>query len=371
MSYSRLPVLLALLLSAQLAHAQQRTPLVSPEVDGAGKVTFRLRAPKAEKVTLNSGELRSKLGSLSAMTKDSAGVWSVTIGPVPPGIYDYDFQVDGLTITDPSSTHVFGNRAGARGYLEVPGPKDKPRSDEWRDVPHGSVTAHWYTSAANGSRRRVHIYAPPGYLKETSRKYPVVYLLHGSGDNDSHWSLLGQANVIADNLNADGKAVPMIIVMPDGHVAPAGGGGGARPQSRQAFEKDLLESVVPLVEDQYRVEKDAAHRAIVGLSMGGGQSLGIGLTHMDKFAWVGAFSAAAPAPDVLNALKTAPDRANQQLRLLWIGIGKDDFLLARNKTFDAALKEAKINHQYQETEGGHSWGVWRRYLAEFLPLLFK
>ena len=134
----------------------------------------------------------------------------------------------------------------------------------------------------------VHVYTPPGYAKEASRKYPVVYLLHGSGDNDSHWSLLGQANVIADNLIADGKAVPMIIVMPDGHVGPTGGGGGGRAQSRQAFEKDLLESVVPLVEEEYRVEKDAAHRAIVGLSMGGGQSLGIGLPHLDKFAWVGA-----------------------------------------------------------------------------------
>src|SRR5262249_20455665 len=269
---------LTVLLVPGLIQAQQRAPLVSPEVDSAGKITFRLRAPKAEKVTLNSGELQAALGKLPAMAKGENGVWTVTIGPVQPGIYDYDFQVDGLTITDPSSTHVFNNRQGSRGYVEVPGPKGKPRIDEWRDVPHGSVTSEWYTSAANGSRRRLHVYTPPGYAKETARVYPVVYLLHGSGDNDSHWTLLGQANAIADNLIAENKAVPMIIVMPDGHVAGPGGG-AARPQSRQAFEKDLLESVIPLIESNYHVEMDPAHRAIVGLSMGGGQSLGVGLGH--------------------------------------------------------------------------------------------
>jgi enterochelin esterase-like enzyme len=368
----RATFVLALLLSTQVAQAQQRprAPLVSPEVDASGKITFRLRAPKAEKVTLNSGELQALLGQLPAMSKDNDGIWSVAIGPVAPGIYDYMFQVDGLSITDPSSTHVFNNRQGSRGYVEVPGEPGKPRHDEWRDIPHGSVTIEWYQSVASGSRRRVHIYTPPGYARDAARKYPVVYLLHGSGDNDSHWSLLGQANVIADNLIADGKAVPMVIVMPDGHVATPGAA-GARPQSRVAFEKDLLESVIPLVEANYRVDTDAAHRAIVGLSMGGGQSLSVGLGHPDKFAWVGAFSAAAPGPDVLNALKAAPEKANQQLRLLWIGIGKDDSLLPRNRTFDAALKEAKINHEYQETAGGHRWSVWRLYLGEFLPKLFK
>ena len=304
------------------------------------------------------------------MTKDASGVWSVSVGPVAPGIYDYSFVVDGVSITDPLSTHVFNNRQGSRGYVEVPGEAGKPRQDEWREVPHGSVTMEWYKSAANGTQRRVHVYAPQGYAKDTSRKYPVVYLLHGSGDNDSHWSLLGQANVIADNLIADGKAVPMVIVMPDGHVA-APGGGGARQQGTKLFEKDLLESVVPMIEANYRVETDAAHRAIVGLSMGGGQSLSVGLGHPDKFAWVGAFSAAAPGADVLNSLKAEPDKANQQLKLLWIGIGKDDFLLARNRTFDSSLKEGKIKHEYVETEGGHRWGVWRSYLGEFLPRLFR
>jgi enterochelin esterase-like enzyme len=377
MKYRWAQSLFTVMLAAFAAQAQQRAPLVSPQVDADGKITFRLRAAKAEKVTLSSGELQALLGGqLPAMTKDANGVWTATIGPVAPGIYDYGFNVDGVAMTDPGSTHVFGNRNGSRGYVEVPGPKDKPRHDEWRDVPHGSVAMHWYQSTASGGRRRVHVYTPPGYEKDSARKYPVVYLLHGSGDNDSHWTLLGQANVIADNLIADGKAVPMIIVMPDGHVSmpgtPAGGGGGARGgQSRQAFEKDLLESVMPMIESSYRVKKDSNDRAIVGLSMGGGQSLSVGLGHLDKFAWVGAFSAAAPGNDVLNALKAAPEKSNQQLKLLWIGIGKDDQLLARNRTFDTALKDAKIQHDYQETAGGHRWSVWRLYLADFLPKLFR
>ena len=214
--------------------------IVSPEIHADGKITFRLRAPKAEKVSV----ICEAVGT-QPMTKDADGVWSVTVGPVPPGIYDCQFDVDGLRITDPASPNVFGNRQGSRGYVEVPGPAGHPRPDEWRDVPHGTVTIHWYTSKATGARRRVHVYAPPGYAQETAKRYPVLYLLHGSGDNDSHWTQLGRANVIADNLLADGRAVPMLIVMPDGHVADRSREreAGGRNRGRELFEKDLLESV--------------------------------------------------------------------------------------------------------------------------------
>ena len=343
--------------------------LVSPEILADGKITFRLRAPKAEKVAVTCEAVGTQ-----PMTRGSDGVWSLTVGPVAPGIYDCWFDVDGLQITDPASPNVFGNRQGSRGYVEVPGPPGHPRPDEWRDVPHGTVTMHWYTSKATGTRRRVHIYAPPGYAQETSPRYPVLYLLHGSGDNDAHWTALGRANVIADNLLADGRAVPMLIVMPDGHVAersrerdPDG-----RRRARELFEKDILQSVVPLVEANYRVMADAQHRGIVGLSMGGGQSIAVGLGHLDQFAWVGAFSAAASGDDpVLAALRSDPDAANQKLKLLWIAIGKDDFLLSRNLDFVKALDALKIRHTFHESEGKHAWGVWRGYLAEFLPLVFR
>ena len=342
---------------------------VSPEIHTDGKITFRLRAPKAEKVSVICEAVGTQV-----MAKDVDGVWSVTVGPVPPGIYDCQFDVDGLRITDPASPNVFGNRQGSRGYVEVPGPAGHPRPDEWRKVPHGTVTIHWYTSKVTDARRRVHVYAPPGYMQETSKRYPVLYLLHGSGDNDSHWTQLGRANVIADNLLADGRAVPMLIVMPDGHVGDRSRERepGNRNRWRELFEKDLLESVVPLVETNYRVLPDAQHRGIVGLSMGGNQSIGVGLGHLDQFAWIGAFSAAASGNDpALAKLRSDPAAANQKLKLLWIAIGKDDFLLARNRDFVKTLDELKIRHTYQETAGSHAWGVWRGYLAEFLPLLFR
>ena len=343
--------------------------LVSPEVRADGQVTFHLRAPKADKVSV----ICEAVGT-QAMVKDANGVWSVTVGPPPPGIYDCQFDVDGLRITDPASPNVFGNRQGSRGYVEVPGPPGHPRRDECRDVPHGTVTIHRYASKLTGARRRVHVYAPPGYPQQTSKQYPVLYLLHGSGDDDSHGTLLGRANVIADNLLADGRAVPMLIVMPDGHVADRSHERekGSRNRGRELFEKDLLESVLPLVEANYRVLTDPQHRGIVGLSIGGGQSIGVGLGHLDQFAWVGAFSAAVSGNDpALAALRNDPAAANQKLKLLWIAVGKDDFLLARNRDFVKALDELKIRHTSQETAGTHAWGVWRGYLAEFLPLLFR
>jgi enterochelin esterase family protein len=344
--------------------------LRSPQVLADGHITFRLMAPKAEKVSLVCDTLRPQ-----PLSKDEdSGVWSLTVGPVPPGIYEYQFEVDGVKIADPANPNVFGNRQGPRQFVEVPGPAGHPRPDEWRDVPHGTVAIHWYTSKATDARRRVHVYTPPGYEQETGKHYPVLYLLHGSGDNDSHWMLLGRANVIADTLIADKQAVPMIIVMPDGHVAdPAREReSGNRNLGRQLFQKDLLESVLPLVEADYRVLPDAQHRGIIGLSMGGGQSISVGLTHMDQFAWVGALSAAVSGNDpALAALRSDPNAANQKLKCLWLAIGKNDFLLKRNKEFIKTLDELKIHYTYQEPDGGHTWSFWRARLTEFLPLLFR
>jgi len=357
--------------------AQPRSTLISPQVFEDGRVTFRLAAPKAQKVMLVCGELETYLGKATKdMEKGADGIWSLTVGPVEPGMYDYEFDIDGLRITDPESPSVFGNLKGTRGYVEVPGPQGKPRHDEWRDVPHGTVNMHWYASpVAGGERRRVHIYTPPGYMNST-QKYPVMYLLHGSGDNDSHWMWIGRANVIADNLIADRKAEPMLIVMPDGHVnVPAKGIEDAparRAQANRGFETDLLDSIIPLVESNYRVIADREHRAIVGLSMGGGQSLGVGLKHLEEFAWIGGFSSATMGLDAaLAKLKADPQKANEQLKLLWIGIGKDDFLLQMNHTFIKSLQDLGIQHEYKETAGSHRWSVWRLYLSEFMPRLFR
>jgi enterochelin esterase-like enzyme len=377
---SLLATCVGLLQSPYFAHAQAGKPaLVSPVIHDDGKATVSLKAPKASAVKVSSGELQRVVGAEAlVMKKSDDGVWTATFGPVPPGIYDFAFDVDGLRVTDPLSTHVMGNRTGSRGYLEIPGPKDKPRIDEWRDVPHGTVTQVWYPSKATGKRRSAHVYLPPGYHKQLDAQYPVVYLMHGSGDDDRHWSQLGQANVIADNLIADKKAVPMIIVMPDGH--PAGTvNPAATPEERAKhselnrglFGADLLGDLIPLVDAEYRTRNDRESRAIVGLSMGAGQSLDVGLKNPERFAYVGAFSGGSARPDVMEKLTADPKSYNEQLRLLWIGIGKDDRGVAANRLLTEQLKQLGIKHEYHETEGAHSWMVWRGYLAEFLPRLFR
>ena len=365
----------SILLGAPLTAQQPPRPAVQSPVVEAGSVTFAIYAPKASAVSLRSGEIDRLIAGPKPLTRAENGVWSLTLGPIAPGIYDYSFDVDGLVITDPESANVFGNVRGSRGFVEVPGPAGQPRHDEWRAVAHGAVTAHWYDSTATSSRRRVHVYTPPGYAESATRRFPVLYLLHGSGDNDSHWTVLGRANVIADNLIADRKAEPMIIVMPDGHAyrpKPDEPRDAARATALARFEQDLLREVTPLVERLYRTRPGRDDRAITGLSMGGGQSLNVGLKHTDRFAWIGAFSSATMGVDTLvQTLSNNATGFNSASRLLWIRIGRDDFLLEQNRTLIGALKTAGLRHEYLETDGAHMWGVWRLYLAEFLPRLFR
>lgn len=330
-------------------------PLVSPQVADDGTITFRIRAPKAGAVAVRSWELKPWLGGSSKdLVKDGRGVWSVTIGPVDPGIYDYEFDVDGVRFVEMASGFVCAGRRRPRSSVEVPGPEGRPRRDEWRDVPHGAITTHWI------GRRRLHVYTPPGYEKDRDRRYPVLYLLHGSGDDDSHWTLLGRANVIADNLIADDRAERMIIVMPD------------TEGSYENCERSLLDAVIPLIESAYRVKPGRDSRAIAGLSNGGGQSLWTGLRGIDQFAWIGAFSASTweMVSGVPGAEKD-PAKVNAALRLLWIRVGTEDHLLGTTRKFVEMLKATGIRHDYAEPAGGHAWSFWRRNLVDFLPLLFR
>jgi enterochelin esterase family protein len=350
----------------------QRPQVNSPVVDG-DKTTFAIYAPKATEVTLSSGEVDRLIpGRNKPFTKAENGVWSLSVSPLPPGIYEYSIIVDGVSMADPSSPNVVGNVRGARGTVEVPGAAGKPRHDEWRPVAHGSLTQHWYDSKVTQTRRRIHVYTPAGYGAST-KKYPVLYLLHGAGDNDAHWSQLGRANVIADNLLADGKMVPMLIVMTDGHpYRPQQGEQGGREKAMKMFQDDLLLEVQPLVERTYRVDATPARRALAGLSMGGGQTLNVGLGHPDRYAWLGAFSAATGGADAhVQTLARNAAAFNKDSRLFWIRIGKDDFLLQQNRTLVESLKKAGLEHVYEETDGAHVWGFWRQALADFLPKLFK
>jgi len=341
--------------------------VVSPEVRPDHTVTFRLRAPKASEVTV-SGEF----GQPAVMNKDDSGVWSATVGPVEPGLYDYGFSVDGLRILDPANPNPKVGLNLSTSLLLVPG--DPPLIYEARPVPHGTVTTHWYDSKSVGVTRRICVYTPPGYSNGKG-KYPVLYLLHGSGDDEAGWTLIGRANLIMDNLLAEGKARPAIIVMPNGHVPrpPQPSSDPAeRARASSLFENDLLKDIVPLVESNYRVFKEPALRAIAGLSMGGGQSSSIGLNHPELFGYVGVFSAGLSRdPDVaFKRMKENKDLSRKNLKLLWIACGKQDGGFANAEKLSHWMNENGAKNVWRPSEGGHTWPNWRLYLSELLPLLF-
>lgn len=362
------PLALALLaISIITARAQEAAP--SPaQATAEGRVAFTLRAPNAKAVKLSAQWSKQPI----ELTRDESGTWSTTIEKVPAGVWEYSFDVDGLNVMDATNPASKPQRLPGKSILHVP--SNPPAPWDWQDVPHGTVHTHGYLSKALGRTREIVVYTPPGYESSGDKSFPLLVLQHGSGDNEKTWVAHGKAHWILDSLIAQGKARPMIVLMLDGHplgMIPREAGESKRAEGVKAFQRELFEDALPLVESIYRVEKNAAQRAIAGLSMGGGQSLTVGLGNLDRFAWVGAFSAAAPAPEALPQLLGDPAKTNSSLRLLWIAVGKDDFLIQRDEAFVATLKERGINHQWLVTEGNHSWPVWRRYLAEFAPLLFQ
>jgi enterochelin esterase family protein len=316
-----------------------------------------------------------------AMTKDDAGLWTITIGPVPPEIWIYNFRVHGVDVTDPSNPAVKPVPPGfaMSSFVEVPG--DSPSFYDSRPVPHGEVRMVDYESKAFGVTRTVWIYTPPNYDKSTT-KYPVLYLLHGNGEAFNGWVMNGRAHIILDNLIADKKAQPMIVVMPQGHALQAPNVGplvrttGETTMFSPRFPKELLEEVVPLVERNYRVLANAENRAIAGLSMGGGQALSIGLTHPELFHYVLGFSAAIGGQflnidETVQSVLTNPAAANAKFHLLWISVGRQDFLFGPDKQLAKVLTDGGVKNTYRETEGAHVWSVWRNNLNEAAPLLFR
>jgi len=350
---------------AGAAKTGQRPVLVrSPQILADRRVTFQFRAPKATEVVV-AGQWPN---GRAPMTKDANDVWSITVGPIPAGIWEYGFQVDGVQMIDPGNPAIKPMREPRTSILHIPGTPPLPH--DFQDVPHGTVHQHTYRSKALGRLRELVVYTPPSYDKQTDARFPTLYLQHGMGDNQATWVVHGKAHWILDNLMAQGKARPMVVVMMDGH-ASAGRGMAGFQNNTADFERDLLEDVMPFVEANYRVKNEAASRAIAGLSMGGGQSLTIGLNHPDRFAWVAGFSSAVPAREAIAGFLNDPAGANAKLKLLWIGIGKDDFLLKQNEGFIATLKEKDIRHEWHLTDGSHSWPVWRLYLADLAPKLFQ
>jgi len=353
----------------------QRTALVSPELHKDNSVTFRLEQPGAHEVLVALAGLEKPLKMTGAQ-----GVWSVTSAPLLSGTYWYSYLVDGRAELDPLNADVMPSYAYLNSVLRVPG----PGSEAWEraDVPHGEVHRHFYESkiakGLPGGRSEYFVYTPPGYDAHASIPYPALYLLHGLSQGAADWTAMGGANFVLDNLIAQGKAKPMVVVMPLGYGDLAVAGKQPPEQdfgplfvaNNAMFGKVLLTEIVPRVEAEYSVAKTRDGRAIAGLSMGGSQSLEIGLNSSGKdgsveFAWIGAFSAATPF-----VRQPAVSGQVSKLRLLWISCGTEDGLLESNRKFIQALQKNGYTVKAVETPGAHIWPVWQRNLASFAQLLF-
>jgi enterochelin esterase-like enzyme len=342
----------------------------SPEIHPDRTVTFRLFEPKASEVLLmGSPGILEFTKKPVPLEKDDKGVWSTTIGPLPPGFYTYGFAIDGgLRMPDPANPNLEVRRWGDTSMFIVPGPQRAIYEE--RPVPHGSVHIDFYDSKNMNTPRTFYVYTPPGYENNT-QKYPVLYLLHGNGQIESSWLWTGHANVILDNLIADGKAKPMIVVMPYGHVPreikpdrPPGAGQG----DMQTIEKELLTAIKPEVETRYRTLNDRDHRAIAGLSMGAMQSWSIGLHNLDQFAYIGAFSGPGNRAEWEKADAVM---LNKQLKVLWFGCGTEDALYPAVKAMDQLLSQRDVKHTFYSSGLGHSWPNWQTYLSKYAPLLFQ
>lgn len=343
---------------------------VSPEVHADCTVTFRLFAPKASEVVLmGSPGILEVIKKPAPLQRDDKGVWSLTVGPLPPGFYTYGYAIDGgLRMPDPSNPNLELRRWGTTSIFLIPGGAN-PVIEE-RRVPHGTIHVEFYDSKNFDTGRMIYVYTPPGY-ESSKQKYPVLYLLHGNGQIEASWTWTGRANVILDNLLADGKIMPMVVVMPYGHVPreiKTAASVPAPANDPSSIEKELLTGVKPLVEAKYRVLADRNHRAIAGLSMGAAQSLAIGLHHLDEFAYIAAFSGGGNRAEWEKA---DPAMLSQKLRVLWIGCGTEDPGYNGVKAMHELLRQKNVNHVWQESGGGHSWPNWQVYLSQYAPLLFR
>ena len=371
------PVVLVsfIFLSVLTALAQFPPQIVSPEVSSDGHVTLRFNSPNAAKVQV-SFEGQTKPVD---MQKDEKGIWSVTVGPYEPDIYGYSIIQDGQPLIDPSNQLMKPNLLFTQSAVHVPGPA-ATTSWEVNDIPHGEIHHHFFHSKIADDNRDFYVYTPPNYDARGKQEYPVLYLLHGYSDDASGWTAVGRANVILDNLINQGKAKPMIVVMPLGYgdmeVIRRGWGTWQDKdltwRNFTRYTDILLGEVMPQVEQSYRVKKDRESRAIAGLSMGGAESLFTGLNHQDKFAWVGAFSSGGiDNRDFATEFPGVDANTNKKLKLLWIACGTEDRLIDVNRKFKSWLKEKGVEYTSIETPGMHTWLVWRRNLTNLAPLLFR
>ncbi len=364
--------LLYMLVSMLGAVSAQQGPaaIISPELHADNRVTFRFRAPKANEVMLSAQFEKTPL----PMTKDTAGLWSITVGPVKPDMYPYSFVVDGTSVSDPRNTAIFPNEGFQNSLVEINGAQ--PLVHTIQKVPHGTLSYRYYESLELGIRPVV-VYTPPGYEQNAHQKYPVLYLLHGTTDTEETWSKVGRAHIILDNLISKKKAVPMIIVMPYGRAFPViskSSGSLRNWDNLQEFKKDFMNNLLPFIEKNYRVKNEKDSRAIAGFSGGGGETLYLGLNNPALFSWVCGF-----APGMLknefdrnnSVAFENPQSINQQLKLFWIGVGKEDGLYPVISDYLKVLDEKGIKHETLISDGAHTWMNCKLYLTTIAQKLFK
>jgi len=350
----------------------------SPEMLSDGKIAFRILAPEAIKVGLQSSDMFGMLQTDVSFTKNKDGIWEAIVDPLASGAYRYVFTVDGVSVVDSHNTSISESNGNVWSMIYVPGADFM----EMKQVPHGAVAEVYYYSKSLKRHRRMHIYTPPGY--ETDNKdYPVFYLLHGAMDCDDSWTTVGRAGFILDNLIAVKKAKPMVVVMPDGHTSKNYSMDGDLNQAMDEFCEDFVNDIVPYVETHYRVLKDRESRAIAGLSMGGMQALNIAMSDLEKFSYIGVFSSGVFSMSPEAPTQSSSDWEKQhltmldnhdlkkELKLLWFATGAEDFLIETSKSTVEMLKKHGFSPAYKETGGGHTWANWRDYLNEFAPQLFQ
>jgi len=345
-----------------------------PRITSDLRAIFQVKAPDAQKIQL-------MLGKTFDMVKDEKGIWSFTTDPLVPGFHYYFLIVDGVQVSDPASESYFGWGKMSSG-IEVPEAGVSYYS--LKNIPHGDVRQKWYFSNTTQAWRRCFVYCPPDYNSNLNKKYPVLYLQHGSGEDERGWSVQGKADIILDNLIAEGNAFPMIIVMDQGYATRAGAPApvpGQQPSGPSAFEEVVIKDLIPFIDSNFRTLSDREHRAMAGLSMGGMQTIQITMSNLDKFAYIGGFSGAGrfsgAGLDVnkdYNGVLADAQIFNNKVKLLWIGIGSAEpqNMYKAVNGFHLSLEKAGIKHVYYESPGtDHEWLTWRRSLNEFAPLLFR
>lgn len=350
---------------------QNDFPYILPDL----RVAFKVNAP-------NAGKVQIDLGKMYDMQKDEKGNWTVTTDPQDPGFHYYSLVIDGVKVSDPASETFFGT-GRMSSAIDIP----EAGVDFYliKDVPHGDLRYKSYYSKTTKTWRNVNIYTPPGYDKDTKKSYPVLYIQHGGGEDERGWAVQGKTNIILDNLIAEGKATPMIVVIPNGNVnKPGSNAVGYTDEAMANFKEEIFENVIPFVEKNYRVKKGATNRAISGLSMGGGQAFYTGLRNIDTFAYVGVFSsgifggiarqpgqAEFDAEKAIPGILTNPESFNKKLKVFYISVGEQDPRITPTKKMVETFRSKGLKVEFNSFPGGHEWQVWRKSLHDFAQRIFK